>query len=128
MTAKYKWLPEQPTDEMVNAIMDSWLLSMPENQLRQIYSLLWKAAPEVEQQEPVATCKVSPLKPDRYQREFRIAWKGGQPVEGDLYTNPQPNREPLNAREIKQLLNRDDGLNVTDLVRAVEKAHGVGGE
>jgi hypothetical protein len=45
----HKWLPEQPTDEMVNIAMTSLPLSMPEIQVKQIYSLLWKAAPEVEQ-------------------------------------------------------------------------------
>jgi hypothetical protein len=97
---------------------------MPEIQVKQIYSLLWKAAPEVEQ-EPVTymfyyggtTIYTS------YPEDFK-----DEVVMTPLYTHPQPKREPLNAHEIKQLLNRDDGLNVTDLVRAVEKAHGIGGE
>ncbi len=44
-----------------------------------------------------------------------------------LYANPQPPREPLSESEIKHLLNeREDGLSTIDLVRAVEKAHGIG--
>jgi hypothetical protein len=45
-----------------------------------------------------------------------------------LYAHPQPNREPLSDHEIKQLLKCDNGLDVVDLVRAVERAHGIGGE
>jgi hypothetical protein len=84
-------------------------------------------------QEPVGYCF-----PSEYQEALNTEsccdlyviavdnFETGESSNMELYTNPQPKREPLNAHEIKQLLKRDDGLNVTDLVRAVEKAHGIG--
>ena len=41
---QHKWLPSEPTAEMLNAAMSNLPLSMPEIQAKQIYSLLWNAA------------------------------------------------------------------------------------
>jgi hypothetical protein len=61
---QYKWLPSEPTDEMVNAAMSSLPLSMPEVQVKQIYSLLWKAASEIGQ-EPLGY-----IRPDNVEDMF----------------------------------------------------------
>ena len=82
------------TEKMISAAItayhDEHHAEYPEirHDMRQAIEAAIQAAPEVEQK-PVASCKVSPLKPDRYQREFHITWKGGQPIEGDLYTHPK---------------------------------------
>jgi hypothetical protein len=122
MTTKYKCLPSEPTEEMIKAGI---AVAQHESFVRNFYKQMWKAAPEVEQ-EPIATCKIFPLQPDRYQREFLIAWKNNQPVECDLYTHPQPKREPLSEDFVIDLILKygDQPLDFMDFVKEIEKAHG----
>ena len=63
MTA-FKQLPSEPTAEMIDAAMTSLPLSMPEIQVKQIYSLLWNTALEVEQ-EPIGY-----VRPDNVEDMF----------------------------------------------------------
>ena len=52
MTAQYKWLPSEPTDEMVNAM---WFngCQVTDKRLLLAYKAMWRAAPEVEQEPAV---------------------------------------------------------------------------
>jgi hypothetical protein len=141
----FKWLPEQPTDEMVDAAMSSLPLSMPEIQVKQIYSLLWKASPEVEQ-DPVGYADAESI---TYLLEGGDSGILIVPVPTDtrdtpLYTHP-PQRKPLSEEEIFNLFTQQnftaykihDGTDhndavavdraFIDFVRAIEKAHGIGG-
>ena len=117
MTTQYKWLPEQPTDEMIQA---AYTGDVPHTYNESTYKVMWQATPVVEQ-EPAAIVR-------RYRDGTVVAEIRDKNMdEGtELYTHPRKNREPLSDHEIKQLLKRDDGLDVVDLVRAVEKAHGIG--
>ena len=126
MTTQYKWLPEQPTEEMMIAETEQ---SYSRWSKYEIYRSMWKSAPEVKQ-EPVGYVQTRRIE-EMDDVDINCVCMKNKPksaVVTALYAHPQPKREPLNAHEIKQLLKRDDGLNVTDLVRAVEKAHGIGGE
>jgi hypothetical protein len=101
MTA-YKWLPSEPTDEMVNIAMTSLPLSMPEVQVKQIYSLLWKAAPEVEQ------------KPFGYAYQNGNNFVFSQHHFSDtknttlipLYTTPQHEQESVKLTAVDDLMTR----------------------
>jgi hypothetical protein len=101
MTA-YKWLPSEPTDEMLDAAMSSLPLSMPEIQVKQIYSLLWKAAPEVEQ-DPVAIVR-------RYRDGTVVAEIRDKSMEEGvkLYTHPQPSwkQESVKLTAVDDLMTR----------------------
>ena len=128
MTTQYKWLPEQPTEEMMIAETES---SYSRWSKYDIYRSMWKAATEVEQ-EPVGYVYTHRLKElngtDKDCRFFKYEGNEISDYYTKLYTHPHPNREPLSDHEIKQLLKCDNGLDVVDLVRAVEKAHGIGVE
>jgi hypothetical protein len=127
MTA-YKWLPEQPTDEMVDTAMSSLPLSIPEVQVKQIYSLLWKAAPAVEQ-EPVGYADAESI---TYLLEggdsgILIVPEPTDTRDTPLYTHP-PKREPLSEDCIKEILNElpYSGYDLyVGFARAIEKAHGI---
>lgn len=63
--------------------------------------------------------QVSDLTPFLYHREiFEVI---------PLYTSP-PKREPLSDKDIGELLMGGFSTHLIDLVRMVEKAHGIGGE
>jgi hypothetical protein len=96
---KFKWLPSEPTDEMVDAAMSSLSLSMPEIQVKQIYSLLWKTAPEVEQ-EPVG---LFGCRDGEYRHILEPDDAGDYEELVELYTHPQPKREPVTDKQISDL-------------------------
>ena len=138
MTAKYKWLPEQPTDEMVNAIMDSWLLSMPENQLRQIYSVLWRTAPEVEQEPSFYRVKLKDSNGVIHIQDCDFP-PTAEDYDGEvlsvtpLYTHPQPKQKSLSDEVLTALWSRNTDIACTKhgfimLSRVIEDAHGIGVE
>jgi len=87
MTTQYKWLPEKPTQEIINTI------ALNKNQRAvDIYKALWKAVPEVEQ--------------------------------------IQLKREPFSEDELQYVLSHFPesicNFEATELIRLVEKAHGIG--
>jgi hypothetical protein len=43
-----------------------------------------------------------------------------------FFNGPQPKRTPLSATEIERLISHENGLNMFDLVRIIEQAHGIG--
>ena len=120
MTTQYKWLPEQPTTEMVNRVFNKLGKEVDKEFFILMWKMMWQSAAEVEQ-EPAAIVR-------RYRDGTVVAEIRDKNMDEatELYTHPRKNREPLSDHEIKQLLKRDDGLDVVDLVRAVEKAHGIG--
>ena len=120
MTTQYKWLPEHPTQEMINEVNNVNFFAsiyIPDDALADLYKVMWRSAPAVSQK-PVAIL--------------------GHDV--PLYTRPQPKREPLSEREINklemesyQLLFEKWNGRAPELVdhfkafaRAIEKAHGIG--
>jgi hypothetical protein len=101
---KFKWLPSEPTDEMVDAAMSSLPLSMAEIQVKQVYSLLWKAAPEVEQ-DPVGYADAESV---AYLLEggdsgILIVPEPTDTRDTPLYTHP-PKCEPLSEDDISKLI------------------------
>ena len=50
-----------------------------------------------------------------------------------LYTHPDPQRKPLSDEDIVDLwadvsMDYDDQINIIEMARAIERAHGIGGE
>ena len=87
--------------------------------------------PPQPEQEPVAHCKVRPLRNDESFRKVEIDWVN-QPVPGPLYTAP-PQRKPLTNGEIytayitatNQTLRATDERLAFAFARAIEAAHGI---
>lgn len=120
MPTQYKWLPSEPTKEMTMA----WCANCHAWDL-DAYKAMWQAAPVVEQ-EPVAYIAVRDFGIDITHIEtIAIMW--GVPYK-PLYTHQQPKREPLSEYRIWELWDsREVNINVINLARAIEKAHGIGG-
>ena len=51
-----------------------------------------------------------------------------RPVWTPLYTHPQPKREPLTEMEINTIWRNSTHRTTVEVVRAIEAAHGIGGE
>ena len=49
-------------------------------------------------------------------------------VRFDLYTHPQPKREPLTEMEINTIWRNSTHRTTVEVVRAIEAVHGIGGE
>ncbi|MGL4297364.1 MAG: hypothetical protein ACRCTG_16770 [Aestuariivirga sp.] len=45
-----------------------------------------------------------------------------------IYTHPQPKREPLTDEQIKDIWRGSSHMDVIAVARAIERAHGIGGE
>ena len=126
MTTQYKWLPEQPTDEMMIAETES---SYSRWSKYDIYSSMWKSAPEVNQ-EPAAIVR-------RYRDGTVVAEiRDNNMDEGtELYTHP-PKRESLSEEEVLSLAlkytsENHEGFPIFDcygFASEIEKAHGIGVE
>jgi hypothetical protein len=124
---QYKWLPEQPTEEMM---LTETELSYSRWSKYDIYRSMWKSAPEVEQ-EPVGYVYTHRLKElngtDKDCRFFKYEGNEISDYYTKLYTHPQPNREPLKKEDIMHLLEKRDEGSIIDFIRLIEKAHGIGG-
>jgi hypothetical protein len=124
MTTKYKWLPEQPTIEMLEA-----LFTVEEPNPARDYRAMWKAAPEVEQ-DPVESQFYDENNDKWYpffnEEHKRATIEAGYTVR-DLYTHPQP-CEPLSEDVIGELIDKlPYGSDYSmEFARMVEKAHGIG--
>jgi hypothetical protein len=106
----HKWLPEQPTQEMINEVNNVNFFAsiyIPDDALADLYKVMWQAAPSVSQK-PVAIL--------------------GHDV--PLYTHAHPKCEPLSNEEVQNLFaNATYPMGWSDLrefVRMIEKAHGIG--
>ena len=112
-TQTHKWLPSEPTDEMVNAALTEF--NVPEGAFTEIFRRVlikaWQAAPEAEQ-EPVAY---------RYTTHdgYTVLSEDYHRLEDSepLYTHPHPKPEPLDdetvlgiARTIPNLSGDDSAL------------------
>ena len=83
------------------------------------------------EQEPVAHCKVRPLRGDESFPKVEIDWVN-QPIPGPLFTTP-PQRKPLTNGEIytayitatNQMLRAQDERLAFTFARAIEAAHGI---
>jgi hypothetical protein len=126
MTTQYKWLPEQPTDEMMIAETES---SYSRWSKYDIYRSMWKSAPEVNQ-EPAAIVR-------RYRDGTVVAEIRDKNMdEGtELYTHPQPKTKPLTSDDkinlIRYLFNnggygddREHGYELA-IITAVEQYYGI---
>ena len=116
---QYKWLPSEPTDEMLVTVE-----SNIKPAVISIYERMWKDAPEVEQ-EPVAVVR-------RYRDGTKAAEIYDRSMEEGtkLYTHPQ--REPLSYEKVLELKKKctNGGGSVVDyfmFATELEKAHGIGG-
>jgi hypothetical protein len=128
MTTQYKWIPSEPTIEMLDAV---FALEEP-NTLRE-YEAMWQAAPEVEQKpvmyvEKGLICYTSLADDQSYLMSVDVSylWNHRFPEGTKFYTHPQL-REPLSENELDKLI--DDSIvngTIRSLCRAIEKAHGIG--
>jgi hypothetical protein len=79
------------------------------------------------EQEPVAHCKVRPLRGDESFPKVEIDWVN-QPVPGPLYATP-PQRKPLTDEQVISKALHLSGLgtspDVLQFARAIEAAHGI---
>ena len=79
------------------------------------------------EQEPVAHCKVRPLRGDESFPKVEIDWVN-QPVPGPLYTHP-PQRKPLTDEEMKKIWYAMQNImgwySFQEIARAIEAAHGI---
>ena len=147
---KHKWLPSEPTQEMLDAERFASSLSYESHEVQavEVYKAIWQAVPAVEK-EPVAFMADDEDHGTRLCKREIIAECWGIPYV-PLYTHPQPKqseqvelkREPLSEREINklemesyQLLFEKWNGRAPELVdhfkafaRAIEKAHGIGVE
>jgi hypothetical protein len=84
------------------------------------------AQPEQEQ-EPVAHCKVRPLRGDESFPKVEIDWVN-QPVPGLLYTHP-PQRKPLTFSKLcdieYEITHKYGDFSILRFARAIEAAHGI---
>jgi hypothetical protein len=152
MTTQYKWLPSEPTEEMLFALYGMY------KTLEERYLAAWEAAPVVNQ-EPYAyatlwdggewsvvqdieqnAIKQVPLythPPVVEQTPIGAVVNWGDKTVEPLYTNPQPKREPLSENKAEELITNIIGVSALDkeqfetammLFRGAEKAHGIGVE
>jgi hypothetical protein len=121
----HKWLPEQPTDEIIEA----WF-SNHEKGFEKAYKAMWQSAPEVEQ-EPVGE-----IYEQQHDGSYRAEMVVELPVGTKIYTHPQQTREPLSDKELSELYlslplsTREDvcSYSFKKGFRQAEKAHGIGVE
>lgn len=101
---KYKWLPSEPTKNMVLAatVRDRLRYDTIEENLLDAYERMWQAAPEVEQE------------PATYMSFCDGA--GAVP----LYTHPQNKRERLSIHQLLKM-HADNKFDWFATARAVEK-------
>jgi hypothetical protein len=113
MTTQYKWLPSEPTQEMINSLSSD----LAKGIFMATYPTAWKAAPEVEQ-EPVMyvekglICYTSLADDQSYLMSVDVSylWNHRFPEGTKFYTHPQPDQTAL----INQLT---DELNKTEAER-----------
>ena len=74
------------------------------------------------EQEPVAHCKIRPLRGDESFPKVEIDWVN-QPVPGPLYTHP-PQRKPLTDDELSDIWFKQS-TDWMEFARAIEAAHGI---
>jgi hypothetical protein len=119
---KHKWLPSEPTQEMLDAerFASSLAYESHEVQAVKVYKAMWQAAPEIEQ-EPVITKRDNGL-------TLGVAYDS-LPTGTRFYTHPQP-CEPLSEDVIGELIDKlPYGSDYfMEFARMVEKAHGIGVE
>ena len=78
--------------------------------------------------EPVAHCKVRPLRGDESVRKFEIAWVGNNPIAGPLYTAEQMAAAQHRAlEEAAQIVQSHEGMHtyvdhMVDEIRALKEA------
>jgi hypothetical protein len=83
------------------------------------------------EQEPVAHCRVFPLKGNESTPQVGIIWVD-KPITGALYTSP-PKREPLSDECLKQIREREkfdyyvSQLLFNTIAKRIEKHYGIGG-
>jgi hypothetical protein len=110
MTTQYKWLPSEPTEEMITSGMtiDSvhFNIDIDRAMLIKIYEVMWQAASVIEQ-EPVGEIECDYT--DHGYESYASIWDD-LPVKTLLYTHPQADQTEL----INQLT---DELNKTEAER-----------
>lgn len=104
---KYKWLPSEPTDEMLEAVGSLSTLLSNNNSRHEayetIYKAMWQAAPEIEQ-EPVAFISKSCIKwleegkPSNCVLTTKSRSSGVVPI----YTHPQPSQSEQSLDMVKR--------------------------
>lgn len=85
-------------------------------------------------QEPVEQAPVAWVETDE---DGEIVWNTDSCFSDDpdwldnptaLYFHPQPKREPLTDEQIKAIWRGSSHMDVIEVVREIERAHGIGGE
>ena len=112
----------------INAEFDKAITALEEALAEHAIREVQRLGQEIEQ-EPVAHCKVRPLRGDESFPKVEIDWVN-QPVPGPLYTSPAQ-RKPLTGEQIFALENSIPDEVVSDrdwcihFARAIEAAHDI---
>jgi hypothetical protein len=106
-TQTHKWLPSEPTQEMLDAerFASSLAYESHEVQAVEVYQAMWQAAPEVEQ-EPVAWKDLT--YGNLHHQDF------GNSI--PLYTRPQPKRMSFSGGDVRKIyesVKAETGLNLS---------------
>jgi hypothetical protein len=142
----YKWVPDEPTNEMLGAFSDTYLVlsghdvskSYRIDLFREAYSAMLNAAPEVEQE--VSRTHGMTLKQriehvgGTIAKDYSVVFGTIMAVNaliGHVIRNmpPEPGPEPLTAEQIMMLWDKgfdsENELVLVQFARAIEKAHGI---
>jgi hypothetical protein len=111
---RYKWLPSEPSDEMLRAT-DSFMNPLA----KVLYERMWQAAPASLQPSAKTTWKDG-------DTVYTCEFTGAPSIIPPLYINQQPKLEPLSESEIRRLWG--NGMNaetIVEFARLIENAHGI---
>ena len=101
---------------------DLWQTLKTAEQLDAVASELRAALEQPVEQEPVAWANINKHGDITHTSNKKMAW-----AKTPIYTHPQPPRQPLTDDEIERLWYQSWG-GALPFARAIERAHGIGGE
>lgn len=118
MTTQYKWLPSEPTDEMITSGMtiDSvhFNIDIDRAMLIKVYKVMWQAASEIEQ-EPIGEIEYDYT--NRGYVSYANLWDD-LPVKTLLYTHPQADQTLL-INQLTEELNKTEAARVKWMTMAL---------
>ena len=126
-------IPRSVVEQALKALEKADRISGYRNNWAEVNSLIAALEQPQVEQEPVAWIEHewsgSGLRHLHFERPApTVRDEVVRPVWTPLYTHPQPKREPLTEMEINTIWRNSTHRTTVDVVRAIEAAHGIGGE
>ena len=126
-------LPRSVVEQALKALEKADRISGYRNNWAEVNSLIAALEQPQVEQEPVAWIEHewsgSGLRHLHFERHApTVRDEVVRPVWTPLYTHPQPKREPLTEMEINTIWRNSTHRTTVEVVRAIEAAHGIGGE